>query len=215
MKMQRRTFLKYVATAAIGFSAFGIIKEIYSDAPATGGLETGVPDTLTIYSGRNEKLVGPLIERIKTETGMDIQVRYGGTAELAATILEEGKNSPADLFFAQDAGALGALSEEGRFIKTPDHLLAKVEPRFYSPKKEWIGITGRARTVDYNINLVKPEELPDSIWGFTDPKWADGKIGWAPTNGSFQAFVTALRVLEGDAKAKEWLEGIKANNPQV
>lgn len=70
------------------------------------------------------------------------------------------------------------------------------------------------RTVDYNTNLVKPEELPNSIFGFTDPKWK-GKIGWAPTNGSFQAFVTALRMSQGEEKAKQWLEGIKANNPKV
>lgn len=210
MEMQRRTFLKYAATAAIGISAFGIIKKLNEVSAGTG-----VKDKLTIYSGRNEKLIGPLIERIRVETGLDIQVRYGKTAELAATILEEGKNSPAHLFFAQDAGALGALSREGRLQKIPGALLDKVEPRFRSPAGEWIGITGRARTVDYNVNLVKPEELPDSIWGFTDPKWGNGKIGWAPTNGSFQAFVTALRVLEGDAKAKEWLEGIKANDPQV
>ena len=212
MNMDRRTFIKYTVSAAVGLSALGIVRELYTSTPAG---TTKIPDKLTIYSGRNENLVGPLIESIKSETGIDIQVRYGGTAELAATILEEGQNSPADLFFAQDAGALGALAKEQRLEIIPDNLLTKVEPRFHSPTGEWIGITGRARTVDYNINLVKPEELPDSIWGFTDPKWNDGKIGWAPTNGSFQAFVTALRVLEGDEKAKEWLEGIKANDPQV
>ncbi len=223
--MKRRTFIKYAATAAIGLSAFGIIKTLYADAPAgevmdnVSGTDSGtvsgtVSGTLTIYSGRNEKLIGPLIEQIKA-AGMDIQVRYGETAQLAATILEEGANSPAHLYFAQDAGALGALSKEGRLLKIPDYLLEKVEPGFRSPKGEWMGITGRARVVDYNINLVKSEELPESIWGLTDPKWGNGKIGWAPTNGSFQAFVTAFRVLEGDAKAKDWLKGIQANKPQV
>ena len=85
---------------------------------------------LVIYSGRNENLVGPLIEQFRAATGIDVQVRYGDTAEMAATILEEGKNSPADVFFGQDAGALGALAKAGRLDQLPDALLEQVDPRF-------------------------------------------------------------------------------------
>ena len=174
---------------------------------ATGPLEK----ELVVYSGRDEKLVGDLIKQFEQETGAKVQVRYGDTAELAAAILEEGKNSPADVFFAQDAGALGAMQKAGRASQLPASLLDRVESRYRSPDGKWVGITGRVRTVDYNTKLVKAADLPESISGFTDPKWK-GKIGWAPTNGSFQSFVTALRVSQGDEKAKQWLEGIKANN---
>nr|WP_263012494.1 MULTISPECIES: iron ABC transporter substrate-binding protein [unclassified Laspinema] len=175
--------------------------------PATG-------EQLVVYSGRNENLVGSLIEQFKTETGIDIQVRYGDTAELAAAILEEGENTPADVFFAQDAGALGALQKADRTAKLPEDILNKVESRYRSPQGEWVGITGRVRTLDYNTDLVQPDEVPQSILELTDPKW-EGKIGWAPTNGSFQAFVTALRVSLGEEQTKQWLEGVKANNPKV
>ncbi|MCT7978893.1 iron ABC transporter substrate-binding protein [Laspinema olomoucense] len=175
--------------------------------PATG-------EQLVVYSGRNENLVGSLIEQFKTETGIDIQVRYGDTAELAAAILEEGENTPADVFFAQDAGALGALQKADRTAKLPEEILNKVESRYRSPQGEWVGITGRVRTLDYNTDLVQPDEVPQSILELTDPKW-EGKIGWAPTNGSFQAFVTALRVSLGEEQTKQWLEGVKANNPKV
>jgi iron(III) transport system substrate-binding protein len=167
-----------------------------------------------VYCGRDEKLVGELIKKFEAETGAKVQVRYGDTAELVAAILEEQKNSPADVFFAQDPGALGALQQANRTTKLPDAVLAKVDDRFHSPTGQWVGVTGRARTVDYNTNLVKAEELPQSIFDLTDPKWK-GKIGWAPTNGSFQAFVTALRVTEGEEKAKQWLEDMKANEPKV
>lgn len=166
--------------------------------------------TLTIYSGRDEKLIGPLIQKAEKDLGMDIEVRYGDTAELAIALLEEGKNSRADLFFAQDAGSLGALAEEKRTQTIPAELLEKVAPRFRSESGQWLGISGRARVIDYNTNLVKPSELPSSVWELTDPKWR-GKVGWAPTNGSFQSFVTALRVLEGDQKTLEWLKAMKAN----
>jgi iron(III) transport system substrate-binding protein len=76
----------------------------------------------------------------------------------------------------------------------------------------WVGTSGRARVVAYNTDELSEGDLPDSILEFTDPEW-EGKIGWAPTNGSFQAFVTALRVLEGEDVARDWLEGIQANDP--
>lgn len=170
------------------------------------------PETLTIYSGRSESLIGPLIEQFEEDTGIDAEVRYGKTAGLALAIIEEGENSPADIYFAQDAGALGALSKEGRLLAIPDSILQEVDDAFQSTEGEWVGITGRARVVDYNTNLVDKSELPASIWGFLDPEWK-GKIGWAPPNGSFQSFVTALRVVEGEDRAREWLLGIMANEP--
>lgn len=172
------------------------------------------PGTLTVYSGRTQALVGPLLEQFAKDTGINIQVRYGDTAELAATILEEGNNSPADIFFAQDAGALGALAKAGRLQKLPDAALQKVDAKFRSPAGEWVGVSARARTVVYNTKQLKPEDLPDTVLGFTDPKWK-GALGWAPTNASFQAFVTAIRVTEGEEAAKAWLEGIKKNQPRV
>ncbi len=179
---------------------------------ASGGGEVS-GEGLVVYSGRNEELVGPIIERFEEESGIDVEVRYGDTAELAATILEEGQNSPADVFFSQDAGALGALTNEGILSPLPEDALSQVEERFRDPNGEWVGISGRARVVAYNTEALSEEELPSSILDFTDPEW-NGRIGWAPTNGSFQAFVTALRVIEGEDVAREWLEGVQANDPR-
>ena len=205
--MKRRQFIYLgIATASAGLV---VACNGNSDQGATQ-----LESELVIYSGRNEKLIGELIKQFEQQTNAKIQVRYGDTAELASAILEEGTNSPADVFFGQDAGALGALQKAGRAVKLPDSLLNKVDSAYRSPEGKWVGVTGRVRTVDYNTKLVKPEELPSSIFGFTDPKWK-GKIAWAPTNGSFQSFVTGLRVAEGDEKAKEWLKGIKANQPKV
>lgn len=170
--------------------------------------------SLVVYSGRSEELVGPVFEQFEERSGVDVQVRYGETAELAATILEEGENSPADLFFAQDPGALGALDDEGRLTELPDEVLDAVPARFRADDGDWVGTSGRARVVAYNTEELSAGDLPDSIFDFTDPRW-EGRIGWAPTNGSFQAFVTALRVLEGEDRARAWLEGVQANDPFV
>lgn len=176
--------------------------------PACGGGD----DALTVYTGREQTLVQPLLERFAEETGISIQVRYGDTAEMASTILEEGDDSPADVFFAQDAGALGALDDAGMLRVIPASVLDAVPDRFRAPDRTWVGISGRARVVAYSTERVDPGSLPDSILGYTDPSWS-GRIGWAPTNGSFQAFVTALRLIQGEDAARSWLEGILANDP--
>ncbi|BAY81437.1 ABC transporter, ferric iron-binding periplasmic protein [Calothrix parasitica NIES-267] len=166
--------------------------------------------TLVIYSGRSEKLIGPLIKQARKDLNMDIKVRYGKTAQLAIALLEEGRNSRADLFFAQDAGALGALERRNRTVRISSNILEKVPYRYRSPWGNWMGISGRARVIDYNTKLVNKRQLPKSIWELTQRKWR-GKVAWAPTNGSFQSFVTGMRVVYGDKKTLQWLRAMKAN----
>lgn len=179
---------------------------------ASSALSSG--KEITLYSGRGENLVQPLIEKFTAKTGIEVKVRYGDTAMLAATLLEEGENSPADVFWAQDAGALGALAEAGLFRPLPGRILERVGAGFRSPEGLWVGSSGRARVVVYNTDELSESDLPESILDFTDPKWK-GKIGWAPTNGSFQAFVTAMRTRLGEKAALDWLHGILANEPRV
>ena len=202
-----------MSAAALGLTAGAMLTACGGAGGGSGGQPAALGGTLTIYSGRSEKLIGPLLEQFQAETGVEVETRYGATAELAATILEEGKNSPADVFFAQDAGALGAIAAENGFRPLPNRLLQRVDQRFRSPQQEWVGLSGRARVIVYNTDALAESDLPDTIWGFTDPEWQE-QLGWPPTNGSFQAFVTALRVLEGDQRAREWLTGINANEPR-
>ncbi len=180
------------------------------DAPESDEPEDLGP--LTVYSGRNEELVGEVFDDFTEETGIEVEVRYGDTAELASTILNEGDATPADVYFGQDAGALGALEAEERFAELPQDVLDLVDPNFRSPDGHWIGTTGRVRVIAYNTDALDEDEVPDSVLDLTDPEW-EGRIGWAPTNGSFQSFVTALRLSEGEDAAREWLEGIIDNDP--
>jgi iron(III) transport system substrate-binding protein len=186
-----------------------------SDAPeATGAPEAtdgpAVDGTVTVYSGRGEDLVGPLIEQFEAATGIDAEVRYGDSAEMLLLIQEEGDNSPADVYYSQGAGFLGELSTTGALMPLPEPLLEQVPASLRSPEGDWVGLSGRARTVVYNTDELDEADLPASIIDFTDPAWS-GRIGWAPTNASFQDFVTALRALEGEEAARSWLEGIIAN----
>ena len=170
------------------------------------------PGNLVIYSGRGESLVDPIIQQFREATGINVSVKYAKTPELAATLQEEGSNSPADVFFAQDPGGLGAV--ENMLAELPDNIIAMVPEWASSPESKWVGISGRARTVVYNPTKYSENDLPDDIWDFVDPKW-EGRIGWAPTNASFQTMITAMRSTWGEEKTRDWIEGIHANGAKI
>ena len=170
------------------------------------------PGKLVIYSGRSESLVDPIIQQFKGATGIDVRVKYAGTSALAATLLEEGKNSPADVFYAQDPGGLAAVSE--MMVALPGDVIAITPEWARSNDGSWVGITGRARVVAYNTEKLTEDDLPDDLWGFTEPLWK-GRVGWAPTNGSFQAMVTALRVGWGEESTEQWLRAMLDNDVQT
>ena len=176
----------------------------------------GTAGDLVVYSGRSESLVGPIIEQFAAETGINVQVRYGSTSEMAGVLLEEGANSPADVFYAQDPGGLGAIANAGMFATLPEATIAQVPARFAPEDNTWVGISGRARVVVYNTDVFADPaaELPGDIYDFVGDEW-NGRIGWAPTNASFQAMVTAMRANWGEEKTRDWLTGIQANNPVV
>lgn len=174
------------------------------------------PGKLVIYSGRSESLVQPIIDQFEAATGIEVEVRYGSTSEIAGVLLEEGANSPADLFYAQDPGGLGAVQAAGLLQSLPESILAVAPERFRAEDGSWVGISGRARVVAYNTEAITDPsaDLPADIYDFINPEWKD-RLGWAPTNASFQAMVTAMRQVWGEDKARAWLEGIQANNPMV
>lgn len=209
--VSRRTFnvatLSGAVAVAVGQRATFAQGSTPEDSVAASPMASG---TLTMYSGRNEALVGGLVEQISAATGVTLDVRYGNTAELAAQILEEGENSPAGLFLSQDAGALGALAKAGRLAPLPQDILDQVDDVFQDADGEWIGISGRARVIVFQPDLVDESELPESILDL--PGSGIGPIGIAPTNASFQTFVTALRLTEGEEGARAWLEELLASD---
>ena len=181
------------------------------DAASDSAMAMQSPGSLVVYSGRSESLVGPIIEQFREATGIDVQVKYGGTSAMAATLQEEGSNSPADVFWAQDPGALGALSP--MFKPLPSDVTLAVPEWARDSDGRWVGVSGRARVIVYNTDLSE-NELPKSVQELTEPKWK-GRIGWPPTNASFRVMVTAMRHLWGEDETREWLEGMLANDVKV
>jgi iron(III) transport system substrate-binding protein len=179
-----------------------------------GGEDEVDASKLVIYSGRQEQLVGPLIDRFERRTGVEVSVRYGNTAQLAAQLLEEGDRTKADVYFSQDGGALGALSKGGALEVLPQSLLTKVPAVYRADDGRWVGTSGRSRVIVYDPKQVGEKDVPDSVFELTGPRWK-GKVGVSPSNASFEAFITAIRVLHGDARARQWLQGMRANGVQT
>lgn len=198
-------------TAAIGLSLALLASAGCAGAPTASEESDG---ELTIYSGRNEVFVGPLIEDFQDETGIRVDVRYGDSSDLAAQIIEEGERTPSDLFWGQDAGALGAVSKEGLAIELPSEVVSVVPGEYRGPDNQWAAVSGRMRNFVYNKDKVSQAELPASVIELTDPKW-QGRVAIAPTNASFQSFVTALRLSLGEEAAEKWLVDLKANGVKL
>lgn len=191
--------------------AFVLVAAIASVACATATGESSAGSTLTVYSGRSSSLVDPILQEFSTLTGIPIEVRYGSTGEMAGTLLEEGDNSPADVFFAQDPGGLGVVKP--LFADLPSSIVDASPEWARDPDGKWVGISGRARVIVYNTDALSPSDLPSSIEGFTDSRWR-GRIGFPPTNASFQVMVTAMRESWGESRTRAWLEGVMANDPK-
>lgn len=175
---------------------------------ACGGSDAAGP--LVIYSGRSEDLVGPLFDQFMEESGIELEIRYAGSTDLASTLALEGDLSPADLFLSQDPASIGSVADLLRPL--PASLLDQVPTRFSDADGRWVGLSGRARTVVYNTAAVDPADLPDSVFDLLDDRWR-GELGVAPTNGSFLAFVAAMILIEGEDVTLRWLEDLAALDP--
>lgn len=201
---------KRLLAALLVFAAVLLAGCGFSTEDSGGGSNEPETEGITLYSGRIPAAIGPAVDMYEAEADRDVQVRFAETADLAATLVEEGDASPADVFFAQEPGAIAAVAEAGLLAKLPQDILDKVEPRFRDPEGRWIGVTGRARVIAYNQDVVEESELPPSPFGLTDPKWRD-RVGWSPATSSMQEYVTALRAKYGDDRTKQWLEEMVDN----
>lgn len=214
--MRRARLLVPVLTLTlVGLAGCGAADDADRAEDATGSQDAAGADegeTLVIYSGRNENLVEPVLSRLEEAVGLPVEVRYASSSELAAQLLEEGDATEADLFFSQDAGALGALAKADMLTTLDADVVDVVAPEYRDAEDRWVATSGRARVLAYDPAQVTDVERLTSIDQVLEPEFA-GAVGYAPSNASFHAFVTALRVERGEDGAREWLEGFAAQDP--
>lgn len=169
--------------------------------------------SLTVYTGRGQGLVEPLVKQFQDETGIRVAVRYGRDAEMLAALQEEGSRSPADIFWGNTAGALGVAAERRLLAPLGASLTGRVTA-FVPGSRSWVPLTVRLRVVAFNPARVKPEGLPKSILDMPKLTQYKGRIGWTPTYSSFQDMIAAMVLMHGEARTKAWLEDMKKLEPK-
>jgi iron(III) transport system substrate-binding protein len=213
--------------SVIAFALAGCGGDDGADTDGDGGTMTASPafdcadvpaadlgGELTIYSGRTEELVAPLLECFEERNGVDVTVRYAGSEELALQIAEEGASTSADVFLSQTSGALGVLDGEGRLVELPASTLDQVPDEYQSPAGTWVGTSGRVRVLVYNTEAVEEADLPATVDDVLDPAWR-GRLAVAPSNASFQDFVAAMVLERGEEEAADFLAGLAGLDPRI
>lgn len=212
LKFKNRRLVALVPALALVAAACGDDDDDASSDDADG-TESDSGQSVTLYSGRDEELVQPLIDQFTDETGIDVEVRYGDSAEMGAQLLEEGEETPADVFYSQEVGAVGVLANADLLAPLPDEIVDRAQERFQPDDDNlWVGVTGRSRVIVYNPTLI--DAAPEGVLELTDEQYA-GQVAWVPGNAGFQAFITGFRASQGDDAAEEWLTAMQANDAQV
>jgi iron(III) transport system substrate-binding protein len=178
-------------------------------ATAPGGSLAG--QSITLYSGQHEQTTAMLVAAFEKRTGVKVKVRPGDEAELANQIMQEGSNSPADVFYTENTPALEHLREQNLLAPIDATTLAAVPARYNAAQGDWVGVSGRVSVLVYDTQQVSPSSLPSSILALAEPKWK-GKLGIAPSETDFQPLITSIAKFDGSAAAEKWLEGMKANS---
>lgn len=204
----------FVVLAALVLGACSSDSDSESGSDTTTGPdEAAESEPIVLYSGRDEELIAPIIEAFTEETGIEVDVRYGNSAEMAAQLLEEGDATPAQVFYSQEVGAVGALAKADMLDDLPTEIVEMADERFRpADGNEWVGVTARARVIVYNPDKLDELglDVPTGVMDLTDEQYA-GQVAIVPGNAGFQAFVTGFRVAEGEDAAREWLEAMQAN----
>lgn len=173
----------------------------------------GSPD-LVIYNAQHEQLLDELVPLFEEESGLDVELRNGKDLEMANQIVEEGKDSPADVFLTENSPAMSIVDNAGLFTELPESATETVPDQYVPSDRRWTGFLGRSTVAMYNTDSMTEADMPASILDFAEPEWK-GRVAFSPTGADFQAIVSAVLALEGEAATADWLAGLKENGEIV
>ena len=165
---------------------------------------------VVVYNAQHEQLLEEIAPKFEEKTGIDVELRNGSDPELAAQLIQEGDQSPADVFLTENSPAMSAVERAGLFTALDQEAVAPIPADYRPDSGMWTGFVARSTVLVYNTDLVQPEELPASILDLADPRYA-GQVSFSPTGADFQAIVAAVLDLEGEDATREWLAGLQAN----
>jgi iron(III) transport system substrate-binding protein len=202
----RRLFAVIAASAMLVLAACGSSDPASSSRPGAATQDF----TLVLYNAQHEEVGQAWADGFTAKTGIKVEVRNGSDFELANQIVAERAASPADVFITENSPAMSLVSSKDLFAPVAAATKAQVPAQYSSSKGDWVGVAARATVFVHNTTAVPEAELPESIMDLAKPEWK-GRFGISPSGADFQAIVTAVYALRGDAAGAAWLQGVKDN----
>ncbi len=205
--------MRVASAAALAAVLLGTTACGSSSDPASSGSNSGASGekaTLTLYNAQHEDLMTLMVADFTKATGIKVNMRNGEDFELGNQLVQEGAASPADVFVTENSPAMSLVGSKGLFAPVDDATLAQVPKQFAPADKSWVGFAARSTVFVYNPTQVKAADVPASIMDLATPKWK-GKVGISPAGADFQAIVSAVLALKGEAATAAWLKGLKDN----
>jgi len=165
---------------------------------------------IIVYNAQHESLAKEWAEGFTKETGVKVTLRNGGDSDFSNQIVAEGAASPADVFLTENSPAMALVEAAGLFAPVDAHTLAQVPQEYQPSSGKWVGVAARSTVFAYNKDKLKEDQLPKSLLDLADPGWK-GRWAASPSGADFQAIVSALLQIKGEAATADWLKAMKAN----
>jgi iron(III) transport system substrate-binding protein len=198
------------ATAALGLAACGSGTSSSTSSSSAAAADGKVSGEITVYNAQHESLAKEWVDAFTAETGVKVTLRQGSDTEMSNQIVQEGAASPADVFLTENSPAMAQVENAGLFADVDKATVDQVPAEFRPSTSKWTGIAARSTVLVYDKAKLTEDQLPKSMLDLAKPEWK-GRWAASPSGADFQAIVSALLELKGEAAAEEWLTGMKEN----
>jgi iron(III) transport system substrate-binding protein len=198
------------ATAALGLTACAGTGTPAATGTSSASAGDAASGEITVYNAQHESLTKEWIDAFTAETGIKVTMRQGSDTELSNQIIQEGAASPADVFLTENSPAMAQVENKGLFADVDKATIDQVPAEFRPSTNKWTGIAARSTVLVYDKTKLTEDQLPKSMLDLANPEWK-GKWAASPSGADFQAIVSALLELKGEAATEEWLKGMKEN----
>ncbi|MCU1572079.1 MAG: iron transporter substrate-binding protein [Micrococcaceae bacterium] len=205
-KVVRRSFLAAAVAASLT-----VLTACGGSSSSTAGSSSAGSDGITIYNAQHESLTQEWVDAFTAQTGIKVTLRNGSDTELSSQLVQEGANSPADVFLTENSPAMTQVENAGLFADIAADTLAQVPEGFRPSTNKWTGIAARSTVFAYNTTKLSEDQLPASLMDLADAQWK-GKWGASPSGADFQAIVSAMLELKGEDATAAWLKSMKDNS---
>ncbi|RRI04862.1 iron ABC transporter substrate-binding protein [Mesorhizobium tamadayense] len=165
---------------------------------------------IIVYNAQHESLAKEWAAGFTKETGIKVTLRNGGDSDFSNQIVAEGAASPADVFLTENSPAMALVEAAGLFAPVDADTRAQVPQEYQPSTGKWVGVAARSTVFVYNKDKLKEDQLPKSLLDLADPSWK-GRWAASPSGADFQAIVSALLQLKGEAATTDWLKAMKDN----